>query len=143
MMQRCFMAIAFCFTLAAANAQEGQKISSKIEKVTVFLNGAQVTRTAMVNISPGNTQLIFGGVSPGIDPQSIQVHAAGAFTILSVKNEIDFIGEQAKVQQVEDLRAAQKAIRDKITLQNSLSSIYQAEETMISKNQVVSAENTG
>src|ERR1700753_1312020 len=143
MMLKSMMAAAFCFALAAANAQEGQKIASKVEKVTMFLNGAQVTRTAMVNISPGTSQLVFVGISPGLDPQSIQVHSAGAFTILSVKHELDFINEQAKVQEVENIKVAQKAIRDKIILQNSLTSIYQAEETMIAKNQVVSAENTG
>jgi hypothetical protein len=134
---------AFFFIVATANADEGQKVSSKVQKVVVFLNGAQVTRTAMVNVNAGTSQLVFGGISPGVDVQSIQVHAAGEFTILSVKHELDFLNEQAKQQHVEDLKAAQKAIRDKISLQNSLVTIYQAEENMIAKNQVVSSLSTG
>ena len=137
------MAVLLVITGMAANAEDGQKVVSKVQKVTVFLNGAQVTRTAMVNVSAGTSQLIFGEISPGIDVQSIQVHAGGQFTILSVKHELDYLNEQAKQQHVEELRAAQKAIRDKISLQNSLISIYQAEENMIAKNQVVSGESTG
>jgi len=137
------MAVLLVITGMAANAEDGQKVVSKVQKVTVFLNGAQVTRTAMVNVSAGTSQLIFGEISPGIDVQSIQVHAGGAFTILSVKHELDYLNEQAKQQHVEELKAAQKAIRDKISLQNSLISIYQAEENMIAKNQVVSGESTG
>ncbi len=143
MLKNLIMAAALFCTIATAKADEGQKVPSKVQKVTVFLNGAQVTRTAMVNITAGTSQLVFGGISPGLDAQSIQVHANGAFTILSVKHELDFINEQAKQQEVEEIRAAEKKIRDKITLQNSLSSIYQAEENMMAKNQSVTTESTG
>jgi len=135
---------ALLFTVAVtANADDSQKITSKVQKVVVFLNGAQVTRTAMVNVSAGTSDLIFGEISPGLDVQSIQVRANGEFTILSVKHELDFLNEQVKQKQVEDLQAAQKAIRDKIALQSSLISIYQSEENMLAKNQTVSGENTG
>uniref|UniRef100_UPI0025EC9FAB DUF4140 domain-containing protein n=1 Tax=uncultured Mucilaginibacter sp. TaxID=797541 RepID=UPI0025EC9FAB len=143
MFKKLLLAVLLVITGMAANAEDGQKVVSKVQKVTVFLNGAQVTRTAMVNVSAGTSQLIFGEISPGIDVQSIQVHAGGAFTILSVKHELDFLNEKAKQQHVEELRSVQKAIRDKISLQNSLIAIYQAEETMIAKNQVVSGESTG
>lgn len=135
---------ALLFTAAvAAKADDSQKVTSKVQKVVVFLNGAQVTRTAMVNVSAGTSDLIFGEISPGLDVQSIQVHANGEFTILSVKHELDFLNEQVKQKQVEDLQAAQKAIRDKIALQSSLISIYQSEENMLAKNQVVSGESAG
>ncbi|MFI5139701.1 MAG: mucoidy inhibitor MuiA family protein [Sphingobacteriales bacterium] len=135
---------AFLFVVAiAANAEGDLQVASKVQKVVLFLNGAQVTRTAMVNVNAGTSQLVFGGISPGLDVQSIQVHANGEFTILSVKHELDYLNEQAKQKQVEELQAMQKAIRDKIDLQNSLIAIYQAEENMLAKNQVVSGENTG
>src|SRR5580692_1552312 len=105
--------------IAVASKADDQKIESKVQKVIVFLNGAQVTRTAMVNVNAGTSTLVFGNISPGIDVQSIQVHAGGEFTILSVKHEMNYINEQAKQKQVEDLRAQQKALRDKITLKNS------------------------
>ncbi|HZY37267.1 MAG TPA: DUF4139 domain-containing protein [Mucilaginibacter sp.] len=143
MLKNLMMAAALFCIAAMAKADEGQRTSSKVEKVTVFLNGAQVTRTAMVSINAGTSQLVFGGISPEVDAQSIQVHANGAFTIQSVKHELDFLSDQVKIQRVEDIRVAEKAIRDKISLQNSLTAIYQAEENMIAKNQDVSTEANG
>ncbi|MBS1525294.1 MAG: mucoidy inhibitor MuiA family protein [Bacteroidetes bacterium] len=122
---------------------DDQKIDSKVQKVTVFLNGAQVTRTAMVNVNAGTGTLIFGGISPGIDLQSIQVHANGEFTILSVKHEMNYLNEQTRQKRLDELRANQKVIQDKINMKNSLISIYEEEANMLRKNQQVSGQNTG
>jgi hypothetical protein len=142
MFRKLLMAVSLFLITIAAQADD-QKIESKVQKVVVFLNGAQVTRTAMVHISPGTSTLVFENISPGIDVQSIQVHANGEFTILSVKHELNFLNEQIKQQRIEDLRAKQKNIKDKIDLQNSLASIYQEEENMLVKNQMIVGQNTG
>jgi len=124
-------------------ADDGQKVESKVQKVTVFLNGAQVTRTATAQITAGTSTLIFGNISPDIDVQSLQVRAAGDFTILSVKNELNYIDEQTRQSGVVALQAQQKALRDKINFQNTLVAIDKQEAEMLSKNQVVSGDNTG
>ncbi len=135
------MAVFVFFIAIAAKANDGEKITSKVQKVIVFLNGAQITRTAMVNVNAGTSELIFGGISPGIDVQSIQVHANGEFTILSVKHEVNYLGEDVKTKRIDELQAQQKILRDKIDLQNNMLSIYQTEESILAKNQFVKAEN--
>ncbi len=142
MLKRLLMAVCLFIMTVAAKAEGDQKVASKVQKVIVFLNGAQVTRTAMVNIGAGNTDLVFTDISPEINEQSIQVHANGEFTILSVKHELDYLSDQVKTKRVEDLEAAEKLIRDKINIQNGLLSIYQAEENTLMKNEFVKAENT-
>ncbi|MDB4926206.1 mucoidy inhibitor MuiA family protein [Mucilaginibacter sp.] len=124
----------------AAKADE-PKIDSKVQKVIIFLNGAQVTRTASVNITAGASTLVFGNISPNIDVQSLQVRANGDFTILSVKSELNFLNEQVRRKNVDDLQAQQKTLRDKITFQNTLLTIDQQEEQMLTKNQLVSGQN--
>jgi len=141
MLKKLLMIAGFIIIALAAKANDDQKITSKVQKVIVFLNGAQVTRTAMVNVNAGTSELVFGGISPGIDVQSIQVQANGDFTILSVKHEMNYLDEQVKQKQVEDLKAQQKALAYKINLQNSLLSVYQEEENMLVKNQIVTGEN--
>lgn len=126
---------------ATVKADDGQKVESKVQKVTVFLNGAQVTRTANVQIAAGTSTLVFGNISPDIDVQSLQVRAAGDFTILSVKNELNFIDEQTRQNSVLALQAQQKAIKEKIAFQNTLREIDSKEEEMLSKNQIISGEN--
>ena len=142
MFKRFMIAVCAMTAITVAKADEGQKVASKVQKVTVFLKGAQVTRTAAVNINAGTTDLIFNNISPNIDPQSIQVHANGEFTILSVKHEMNYLSSASnKTQQLSDLHAKQKSINDKITMLNNMLAIYQAEETVIAKNQSVKAEN--
>ncbi|TWR25770.1 mucoidy inhibitor MuiA family protein [Mucilaginibacter pallidiroseus] len=130
------------FFAKVAAAADGQKFSSKVQRVTVFLSGAQVTRSANVSISPGTSTLVFENISPDIDVQSLQVKAAGAFTILSVKQEMNFLNEQARQTRVEGLRAQQKALRDKINMQNALMAVNAEEASMLAKNQVISGSNT-
>lgn len=133
----------FLFIAITSKADEGQKIASKVQKVTVFLSGAQVSRTAQVNISAGTSTLVFSNLSADMDVQSLQVSAGGNFTILSVKHELDFFNEELKQKQITDLQTQQKLIRDKISLQNSLLPIYQEEANMLAKNQVGSGEKNG
>src|ERR1700761_5154627 len=123
--------IGFNFIALTAMADDSPKIDSKVQKVIVFLNDAQVTRTAKVNVNPGTSTLVFQNLSPDIDAQSIQVHANGSFTILSVKNELNFLNAVTKEKNIEELQARQKQINEKITLQNSLLAINQEEENML------------
>jgi hypothetical protein len=130
------------FIVVAAKADDGTKIVSKVQKVIVFLNGAQVTRTASVNISAGTSTLVFENLSPGIDEQSIQVQADGDFTILSVKSELNYLSEELKEKNVEELRDQQKIIKDKISTKHDDLSVNGEEENMLLKNQSVKGDNT-
>ena len=64
-------------------------VKSEIREVTVFLAGAQVTRTASVNIEEGTQILVFGGLPQNLKEESIQVKGTGNFTILSVTSSSD------------------------------------------------------
>ena len=141
MLKKLTLIICLAVFATVVKADDGQKIESKVQKVTVFLNGAQVTRTAITTISAGTSTLIFGNISPDIDVQSLQVRAAGDFTILSVKNEHNYLDEQTRQNGVLALQAQQKIIKDKIAFQNILREIDSKEEEMLSKNQIVSGEN--
>ena len=66
------------FCLCAATTLMGQsKVKTTAEKVMLFIDGAQVTRTKQVDIPAGNSTLIFTGLSPYMDAQSMQVSAKG------------------------------------------------------------------
>ena len=57
-----------------------KEVESKVDAVTVFLNGAQVTRNKSIEIQKGTTILKFTNLSPFIDSKSIQVKAIGPVT---------------------------------------------------------------
>ncbi|HIP36832.1 MAG TPA: mucoidy inhibitor MuiA family protein [Crocinitomix sp.] len=60
-------------------------VKSKITKVTVYQQGAQVKRRANYSISKGINKIILTGISKHIDPNSIQVSSTGNVVLLDSK----------------------------------------------------------
>ncbi len=134
-----------CISLfQSTHAQITQKtIDTKIEKATVFLNGAQITRTGKITVIPGNSEIVFKGISPYINKQSIQVKAEGNFTVLSVVHKLNYLQEQIKQADVQKVEEQKEILQDKIELEKNMLGIYQNEENLLTKNQAIVAQNTG
>ncbi|PWL28286.1 MAG: hypothetical protein DCO96_09945 [Fluviicola sp. XM-24bin1] len=81
-----------CLLFIAANiyANDDKIVESKISKVTVYSQGAQVYRTASYAVNKGVTQVIIEGISPRIDPKSLQVKATGNSIILDTKYNVHY-----------------------------------------------------
>ncbi|MFD0749916.1 DUF4139 domain-containing protein [Mucilaginibacter calamicampi] len=142
MLKKLTLIICLSIFTASVKADDGQKVESKVQKVTVFLNGAQVTRTATVNVAVGTSTLIFDNISSDIDEQSLQLNASGEFTILSIKNELVYLNKQDKENELSALQALQKGVRAKIEFQNALLAINKQEEEMLMKNQMIAGQNS-
>lgn len=63
-------------------------IKSSIKHVTVYTQGAQVERKATYSVTKGISTLVIEGVSPNIDPNSLQVQASGSIVILDSKYSV-------------------------------------------------------
>lgn len=76
-----------CFILVATNVKAENKTSlnSKIKNVTVFLNGAQVSREAAVSVNKGVYEFVFDSLPLSINQNSVQVGGKGDFIILDTK----------------------------------------------------------
>lgn len=125
-------------------AQSNQKtIDTKIDKATVFLNGAQINRSGKISINPGKAEIVFSGISPYINKQSIQVKGEGNFTVLSVVHKLNYLQEQSKQSDIQKVDDQKEILQDRINMENNMMSIYLNEETLLSKNQGIVAQNTG
>jgi hypothetical protein len=120
-----------------------QTVVSKIEKVTLYTNGAQVSRKASCTVAAGKTELLFSGISPDIDKQSIQVKGDGKFTILSVTHQINYLNEQTRRQEIAKVEQQNYALLQKITVERNLQAILVKEEQMLDKNQSIGSSNNG
>ena len=99
-MKRTFVTIAIG-ALLALGATAQVSVNSKIDRVTVFVSGAQITRTAFIDLKTGSTELVLNNLSPNINAQSISAGLSNEVTILSVNNGIDYLNQQAKTVEVE------------------------------------------
>lgn len=67
------------------SADNEKIIASKIERVTVFMQGAQVHRAGSTLIPKGTSFLVFDNISPYLNTESIQASGKGSFTIMDVQ----------------------------------------------------------
>ncbi|MDQ3191116.1 MAG: DUF4139 domain-containing protein [Bacteroidota bacterium] len=88
-------------------------LKSKIDKVTVFLHGAQVYRSSSVTISSGITNIVFDGLEAGIDAKSIQVSGTGNFIILDVKHNAKYPDQNTRVysKNEEEIKLLEDSLR--------------------------------
>ena len=112
-------------------------VETKMEKVTVFLKGAQVKRTGKQLISTGKQEIVFRGISTDIEVNSVQVKADGNVMVHSVKVQRDFFNEQEVREEIKDLQSKQEQLEDKIDLTEKMLEVYKQEETMLIKNQQI------
>jgi len=74
------LALVISVNLKAANT-----FKAKVEKATVYLNGAQLFSSHDVVLTQGVNEIIFEGVSPVLQAPSLQASGKGNFTIMEVK----------------------------------------------------------
>ncbi len=132
-----------CMAMLKINAQTKKTVESKIDKVTVFLEGAQTQRSAKVNLTAGKFELVFNNISPAIDVQSIQVKAEGNITVLSVIHQQNHLKEQQKQTEISEIETQKESLLEKIALQRNILNVFKQEETMLVKNQQIGGANNG
>jgi len=96
---------AFLFLPVMLSAQDETEIKSEVKEVTVFLTGAEETRTAKTTIKEGNSTLRFTDLPAQIDPNSIRVDGISDFTILSinfVQNYLSSKEEEGEIKIITD-----------------------------------------
>jgi uncharacterized protein (TIGR02231 family) len=108
--------IAFCLSILHANAAETEKlIKSKPDKIVVYTQGAQVHRTASVNLVAGQNTIVFTGLENCINAAAIQASGNGNFIIADIQHLV-YYPEVVKAKINGDVRykKAIKSITDSI-----------------------------
>ncbi len=122
---------------------QGQQVNSELKEARIFVWGAEIHRSADVSVSPGNNELIFTGLPPDIDPNSIQIKAEGAITILSVGHRHNFLESAQSSQQVKSLSDSLEYLKNEIESLQALLRVYEEEESMLLANKSIGGSDTG
>ncbi|HTH55268.1 MAG TPA: DUF4139 domain-containing protein [Cyclobacteriaceae bacterium] len=133
--------LAFCFCAMSALAQNNQSVTSKITDVTVFLNRAQVTRQVKTQLQNGKTELVVGGLTSMLDPQSIQVSGKGNFVILGTGHQQNYLTDVNMPKTLKSLRDSIDWASKQISLEQSQKEILNKEEAMLLANQKIGGTN--
>lgn len=88
---------------------------AKVEKATVYLNGAQLFSSHDVVLNQGISDVIFEGVSPLLQAPSLQASGKGNFTIMEVKFDAVYPEALAAVKPSTKKLKALQLVGDSIT----------------------------
>jgi TonB-dependent SusC/RagA subfamily outer membrane receptor len=107
---------------------------SKITDVIVYLDGAEINRTASINLKSGTTEYIFNRLSPQIEESSIQISGLKNASILSINYGINYLSKQKQNDSIKALQKKLKDIRKKVQEEYNLISGYNEEISLIQSN---------
>ncbi|MBI3220274.1 MAG: mucoidy inhibitor MuiA family protein [Bacteroidetes bacterium] len=138
------LTLLFSISIISAIAQElHQEVSSKVKQVTVFLNGAQITRQATIPIAAGVTLLKFKNLAPRIQEQSIQAEGTNGIRILSVSFQVNHIEENRKPEKIASLEAERKRLNSLLKQEQSQEEVYKEEEIILKTNKSIGGTSKG
>lgn len=124
--------------LCATGYSQSHRAPSRVKEVTVFISGAQVTRTAVVDLKPGDATIAIEGTSPNVLENSIQVDASPTVKMQGVS----FRRSEPKTSATSDERRLIidreiERIKKLIAEDQKLLSIYDDEEAMLKANRAI------
>ena len=134
----------FCLLPLVAMDAVAQNVKTKIKDITVYRNGAMVTRKGSLNLQKGNNTLYLNGLSTELDPNTLRIGISNKnVKILSVKHEETVI-ENDKAQKFSTSSNNRLALlKDSLTYYKAQIDIISKEEALIKANKNIGGENNG
>ncbi len=119
-----------------------KKAKSTIKKVTVYLQGAQVTRDAYIHLLPGSNKYNLSNLSPFIDENSIQVSGLKSASVVSLNYKVDYLKKEEDTEEIIVLSEKQKLLLKQISLLRNKIKGLEEEELLLTTNRKLNVENT-
>ena len=110
---------------------------SKINKVKVFLTGAQVERSSSVQLKAGRNKVIIKGVSAKLDEKSIQVRFEQNMKLMSVSTEIDYTLFEGNTGRIGQLNDSLKLVESRLQDLSDVRSAINSEKEILTQNQIM------
>lgn len=132
--------LSFGFTTLA---QSPKTYTPKLQKVTVYLQGAHLYYNENVSLHAGNNELIFENISPYINVASLQAASSGA-VVMEVKHQIKYKEKAIATRKydkeienvldsLEDIAYAMKDIDNKVH-------VLETEKNMLMNNRIIKGQ---
>lgn len=127
---------------AAADTPQ-QSVPSRLQKVTVYQQGAQITRSATIELSTGLQEFVIGGLPAEIMEGSLQVKGRGAFTILGTHFQKNYLKPGSEKRTIRLLRDSLNMLEEEQQELRGLLGVYQHEKEILLANKQVGSDQQG
>lgn len=118
-------------------------VKSEIKEVTIYQQNAKITRSAIVNIPKGNTEILLEDLTNSIQQNSLQVDIKGKAILLSATTRINYMYGKKETPRIKELNDSLKLLTNKINWLNNQKNVYQGEERVIHDNNKLGSEQKG
>lgn len=118
-------------------------LNSEIKSVTVYRSGAQVYRAGEGQVPAGQSILKFTGLSPHLNASSVQFSATGAFTILSVNFQRNFINTLENSEEAQEIKSRIEALDEQLHKLEIELQVLKEEEALLLANKQIGGQQHG
>lgn len=131
-----YLFVALIAIALSSSTLDGQEkyIQSPVTHVTVFRQGAQLSGDAQLTIQPGTWDYVAGGLSPYIDPNSIQVRGEGDFMIMGVTHRNNYLENPSESDVIKSLRDKIEVLQTKIEDEDTALEVLLEKERFLKAN---------
>ncbi len=139
-----YLFVALLAIALSSSVIEGQEkyVQCPVSHVTVFRQGAQLSGDAAVTLQPGTWDYVAGGLSPYIDPNSIQVRGEGDFMIMGVTHRNNYLENPSESEEIKSLRDRIDALQAKIEDEGTVMEVLLEKERFLKANYDVVTEKS-
>ncbi len=118
-------------------------LETDVNGATVYLTGAELSRSSQVSLKKGNNLLVFKGLSPYVNAKSIRISGDIDLSVLSISTKTNYLTKKKELPVIKMLKDSLHIIEDALRLNNDEIGAYKIEKEMIIANKSIGGTNTG
>lgn len=144
-MKRCIFLILSLLLKISVGAQNIDEliVSTKIDEVKVYLNGAEIISEFELSLNEGRNKIIFKGLSPFIKEGSVQLSPGKKIELLSVTTKDSKIKEEITDPRGKVLKDSVEKLAYQIKLVQNEISAYSEEKETLKSNRYIGGSQSG
>src|SRR5690554_2669319 len=134
------LAIATSLVFAQADTT---KSSSEIESVTIYFQGAYISRKAKVKLPPGRQTLILTGITGQLNPERIEVKPGKGLNILSVNHRLQKPEDEKLKAKIAKSDKEINSLENRIKTLLNRENVFDVEERLLMENMNFQSKTSG
>lgn len=135
--------IAFFYLTVFGQKVKEHQLNTKIDKLRIYLVGAEATRIKKVKLEKGRNLLVFKNVSPKLNSKSIRISTDPSVSILSISSKLNYLKSDDDIPRIKQLKDSLRIINEKVGLIEDELDAYKIEKNLLQKNIHLGGANDG
>jgi FtsZ-binding cell division protein ZapB len=136
------MKFVFLFLVASLTSAQ-QTATSSIDAVTVYLQGARVTRTATMNVNKGANEIVIDDLSPDIDDSSIMLTDLAGMSLTGINYKTSVLEKKSPTALLKKIEKRLDSVVDAITIIDAEVSGFKEEKLLLQNNRNLNKSDSG